>query len=102
MVAGRNSVGYELDSGFKSVFESAVSDLKALSRDVIQTRLDRHESFLEDRHTEGETPEYDATHYEFPVTTKQERRLRLYAVASIEETETGYTTVHTPYTRSEH
>jgi predicted RNA methylase len=99
MVAGRNSVGYEIDGEFRRVFADALEDVGALSRDVVGTRLDRHEAFVAERRSAGEPFEYEATHYDFPVTTKQERRIRLYAVESIEETENGYVASHAPVDR---
>jgi len=97
MAAGRGSVGYELDDGFISVFEDAAADIKGISRDIVERRLDRHRAFVEKRRADGEDLAYDAEHYEFPVTTKQERRLRLYTVEAIERTETGYRVEHAPF-----
>ena len=97
MAAGRGSVGYELDDGFISVFEDAAADIKGITRDIVERRLDRHRAFVEKRRADGEDLSYDAEHYEFPVTTKQERRLRLYTVEAIERTETGYRVEHAPF-----
>jgi hypothetical protein len=94
MAAARNSVGHELDEGFISVFEEDVGDIKAISERVAETRLARHEAFVEARRADGETFAYDAEHYDVPVRTKQERRLRLYTVESVEETEDGYDVAH--------
>src|SRR6056297_1303977 len=48
MVAGRESVGYELDEGFVSAFDERVRDVPALSRDVVGQRLDDHRAFVAD------------------------------------------------------
>lgn len=100
MIAGRNSVGYELDGGFADVFESAVADIADLSQEVVETRLDRHEAFVQERRSAGNSFEYEAKYYDLPVITKQERRLRLYAVSSIDSTESGYAVEHRPYDAS--
>ncbi len=97
MAAGRGSVGYELDDGFLSVFEDTVADIKGMTRDIVERRLDRHEAFVERRRADGEDPAYDAEHYGFPVVTKQERRIRLYTVGAVERTETGYRVEHAPF-----
>jgi DNA modification methylase len=97
MAAARNSVGYELDEGFINVFEEAVADIKTISRRAAEARLGRHERFVEERRAEGETFAYDAEHYDVPVTTKQERRIRLYTIGSVEAVENGYDVAHEPY-----
>ncbi|MFB6191807.1 MAG: site-specific DNA-methyltransferase [Haloarculaceae archaeon] len=96
LVAGRNSVGYEIDTELARGFDERVRDAPALSREVARRRLDDHRAFVRERRDEGETFAYGADHYEFPVTTKQERSLRLYAVDRIEGTADGYRAVHVP------
>jgi len=78
MAAARNSVGYELDGGFVAAFDDRVDDVPALAERVVDARLDRHREFVAGRRAEGSPPEYEADHYEFPVTTRQERAIRFY------------------------
>jgi len=59
-VAGRNSVGYELDPAFASVFEDRIDDVPALSRQVIDDRLTAHRTFVADEQAAGETFDYEA------------------------------------------
>ncbi|ADJ14276.1 DNA-methyltransferase [Halalkalicoccus jeotgali] len=94
MVAGRESVGHELDPGLVEAFDGRLADLPAFSREVIENRLADHRAFVE--RVGAEELGYDAVHYEFPVRTKQERTLRLYAVETIEETDAGYEITHRP------
>ena len=96
MTAGRNSIGCEIDEEFTQVFDERVTQVPALSRDVIQQRLDDHREFVEEKLESGDEFEYDAEHYEFPVTTKQERSIRFYAVESVEEVDDGYRAAHEP------
>ncbi len=96
LVAGRNSVGYERDGEFAAVFDERVADVPALSRDVVETRLADHRSFVADRREAGDGFEYTAEHYDVPVTTKQERSIRLYAVDDVEPTDGGYRASHVP------
>ena len=98
MTAGRNSIGYELDAEFTTVFDKRVDDLPAASRAVVETRLTDHRAFVERKHEAGEAFKYEADHYDFPVTTAHEQPLQLYAVDSIEETTAGYRAVHEPVT----
>lgn len=96
MVASRDSIGYELDAAFAEAFDDRVRDVPDFSKTIARRRLDDHRAFVERRLEAGEEFEYQAEFYDFPVTTKQERRLRLYSVRAIEETEEGYRAVHEP------
>jgi len=96
MVAGRNSVGYELEPEFAGAFEGRVEGIEARSREIVERRLADHRSFVEEERESGEELGYEAEHYDFPVRTKQERRIRFYEVDHVEETEMGYRAVHTP------
>jgi DNA modification methylase len=84
MIAGRNSVGYELDGALVDAFDEQVDDLPSFSRSITSERLDRHRSFVEERREAGDEPKYQARHYDFPVITKQERSIRLYEATSVD------------------
>jgi DNA modification methylase len=84
MVAGRDSAGYELDSGFVRAFDGDAAAVPSLSNRVVSERLADHRSFVDRRCEAGSPPKYDAVHYDFPVTTKQERTLQLYAASSVD------------------
>ena len=96
LVAGRNSVGYELQEEFTRVFEDRVGEAPELSRDVVGKRLAAHREFVRDRRDAGDGFEYESDVYDFSVTTKQERQLRLYAVDRVEATDGGYLALHEP------
>ena len=96
MVAGRNSVGYELDEEFVQVFEDRVADVPGYAREVLEQRLDAHRSFVEQRRATGETVAYEAVNYEFPVTTKQEREIQFYDVADVRRVPEGYELSYRP------
>ncbi|WP_276260286.1 DNA-methyltransferase [Haloglomus litoreum] len=83
LVSGRSSVGIERDPDLVRAFDERVADAPALSTDLAQERLDRHREFVAERRADGDEPSYDAEHYDFPVVTKQERRLRLYETTAV-------------------
>ena len=83
MVAGRNSVGYELEPDFAERFESRVDDVPDLSREVQAGRLRDHRAFVESREAAGELPAHEADHLGVPVVTSQEREMQLYAVEAV-------------------
>ncbi|MFC7074665.1 DNA-methyltransferase [Halovenus rubra] len=99
MVAGRDSIGYELDDQFIEHFEERLTSLPELSRGVISERLDAHREFVRERRESGESMDYEAEHYDFPVVTSQERNIRFYEAESVEsEDEIGgpYRVRHRP------
>lgn len=94
MLSGRSSVGYELEPEFTTVFGERLSGLPERSRRVVGERLDDHREFVAETDTELR---YDATHYDFPVVTKQERDVRFYAVDSVAEEAGRYVVEHRPF-----
>jgi DNA modification methylase len=94
MVAGRSSVGYELDDDLVGAFDDRGEQAPDLSRQVASERLQAHREFAADN--PGKV-DYEATHYDTEVVTKQERDLRLYVVDGVAETGEGYVATHEPY-----
>ena len=101
MIAGRNSIGYELQEEFTDVFDAEVSEVKELAYKTVEKRIRRHEEFVEQRLEDGKGFKYDSENYEFPVTTKQEKQLQLYTIDSVRQTENEYEVSHMPYNESE-
>lgn len=94
MIAGRNSIGHEIEDEFTQVFDDRIDDISNVSREVIHKRLDDHREFVEQRRAEGDGFKYEAENYDFPVMTKQETSLQLYTVATVESIENKYVTTH--------
>ncbi|WP_277553261.1 DNA-methyltransferase [Halobaculum limi] len=91
ITAGRDSVGVEHDRQFLADFADRVETIPAFSRERGQRRLRDHRAFVADR---DERPSYEATHYQFPVVTKRERDIRLYAASAISRSPGGYRVTH--------
>jgi DNA modification methylase len=102
MVAGRDSVGYELDEEFLAHFDERVGGVPDLSETVVADRLDAHREFVAECRADGDELSYDATNYDFPVRTKQEQDIRLYAADEISDTSDGYRVRHVPFDESRH
>jgi site-specific DNA-methyltransferase (cytosine-N4-specific) len=96
MVAARDSIGNELVAEFAGVFDDRADDVLVFSRNVARQRLAAHREFVDQRRADGESLDYRAVHYDFPVTTRQERRLRPYAVDDVQPTAEGYRAHHSP------
>ena len=82
MLAGRDSLGRELDPDLLAGFDDRIADLPDRAARRVTERLDDHRAFVRGRDSD---PEYEAVHYDFPVVTKQERRIRLYDVTSVSD-----------------
>ena len=95
MVAGRNSVGYEREEEFVSVFEQRVESVPEDSRQVVKRRLDDHEAFVEQRLADGKEFKYESESYDVPVVTKQERAIQFYVVSAVRNLGDGYELSHT-------
>jgi DNA modification methylase len=100
MVAGRNSIGYEIEEEFVQLFQSRVKDVPKYSREVARQRLDDHKEFVEERLSNGKNLKYEADNYDFPVTTKQEKPIQFYTVSDVRETQDGYELSHEPVERT--
>lgn len=96
MVAGRNSIGYELDEEFIQLFQERVEEVPAYSRKVVKQRLDEHKEFVEERLADGKDFKYEAENYDFSVTTKQEKPIQFYSISNVEKTKQGYELLHEP------
>jgi DNA modification methylase len=96
MVAGRNSMGVELDAELADHFSKGATEIQAVSEDVIAKRTADHEAFVAEH--DGALG-YDATYYDFPVKTAQEQDIRFYVVERVERGEDGgYHLTHVPST----
>ena len=96
MVAGRDSVGVDRDRELLDALEERVDGVGDRSRELAEDRLDAHREWVSERRAAGNEPGYEAEHYDFPVNTKQERRIRLYAVDEVARTDEGYRVRHVP------
>lgn len=83
MIGGRSSVGYELDSKFKELIISKMGEIPKLSRMYVQSRLENHLNFVENKIGENSPLKYVNKFYNIPVYTKQEKNLWIPYVKSI-------------------
>ncbi len=90
MVAGRNSVGVELDEGFSDVFSQRVADIVDLSKEVVTDRVESHLEFVERKSKAGDDLKYESSNYDFPVVTKQEKQIQLFEIDEVNHSMDGY------------
>jgi DNA modification methylase len=84
MCAGRNSLGYEIDTTLHQVLLGRISSLPDTAQRMIQDRLDAHRAFVRDRQASGGDLKYQNHHHLFPVMTRQEVDLQIDSVSSVQ------------------
>lgn len=96
MAAARDSVGFEIEPELVEAFEERARTVPELSRSVQAERLRSHLAFVQERREAGEEPGHEAERYGFPVVTRQEREVCLYAVSDLTVGEERYSATHAP------
>ena len=84
IASGRNSVGIEIEEEFSQVFERELDMIKEMTSEINAGRIERHIDFVE---SEDREFKYENEEYGFPVTTKQEKQLKLPSVEEVEKQE---------------
>ncbi len=75
MASGRNSIGYEIETGFGELIRAATNTVISTSNAHIHQRLRNHIAFVEERRKEKGRFKYINKPYQFPVITRQEQEL---------------------------
>ncbi|MCP4622665.1 MAG: site-specific DNA-methyltransferase [bacterium] len=83
MASGRNSIGFEIESGFEEVIEANQDKITDSSNGRIQQRMRNHLAYLDSRKDEKGKFKYLNRHYKFPVMTRQETELFINPLKSI-------------------
>ena len=96
MVGARNSIGVDADGELIEGFDSRVSRAPQLAHTRGIDRLESHEQFVADHRAADGDFQYAMEHYDLPVKTKQERRIRLYEIADVVAAENEYRVEHVP------
>ncbi|MHA1341286.1 MAG: DNA-methyltransferase [Promethearchaeota archaeon] len=84
MVSERNSIGYEIDSGFKSLIDNRISEVMEYGNKIIYQRLLSHKKFIENWREKKGVPKYFNEGLGMHVITAQEKSLSLNKLVSIE------------------
>jgi len=77
MISKRNSIGYELNKYFTSIFENTFKRIKNISHTNNTERYLRHIEFIEGR---KEKPKHKNIHYGFDVITSQEKQIKFSSI----------------------
>ncbi|MEM4733753.1 MAG: site-specific DNA-methyltransferase [Candidatus Bathyarchaeia archaeon] len=84
MVAGRNSIGFEVNLKFKQHIFHRFAGILDFANQQIEERLRRHVGFVKERTKTHGTLGYTNRYYGFPVMTQQETEIFLNTLSGIE------------------
>jgi DNA modification methylase len=93
MATGRNSIGFEIESGFRDEIVSIKETVIDTSNDRIHHRIQNHLEFVQKRSKDKGNLKYVNKHYKFPVVTRQEVELFFNPLKNIEQIDENTMTV---------
>jgi DNA modification methylase len=93
MATGRNSIGFEIESGFRDEIVSIKDRVIDTSNDRIHHRIQNHLAFVQKRSEDKGNLKYVNRHYKFPVVTRQEVELFFNPLKNIEQIDGNTMTV---------
>ncbi len=83
MACGRNSIGYEIDPNFKEHINDKLIQVKEPANEFIELRLNKHREFVAKREKDKGKLKYINENYEFPIMTRQEIKLFILKLKSV-------------------
>jgi len=86
MVAGRNSIGIEIESSLKEIISEKIQQIVRFARSYLQNRLDQHLQFIKHRSELKGLPKYTNMHFQCPVITGQEQVLKIPSAHQLNQT----------------
>jgi len=89
MAAGRNSVGFEIETSFQNPIVTQMYTIVAFSNEQIRNRIKNHIGFVKDRFKTKGAFKHINKHYGFPVVTSQEKELLLNQLVSTAQISDG-------------
>ncbi|MBD3212909.1 MAG: site-specific DNA-methyltransferase [Candidatus Lokiarchaeota archaeon] len=96
MILARNSIGFELDSEFISIFEENIKKIKMINETFNKKRIKSHIRSVEN-YSKRNHIKYTSINYRFPVITSQEQNILFYSIQDIISDEHNYSLIHKPY-----
>lgn len=101
IICGRNSVGYELDRGFRPFHSNEIQskDFIEMANRIVKKRIDDHHKYTVDYKRKKGNMKYKSSQYHFPVVTRQEVDIRFEKIDSIVFTpnKNNYKTAYSSY-----
>ena len=86
MAAGRNGIGFELETDFRETVAGSLSSVTSLAQRRLSERLANHLEFVEQRTAAGRPIKHRNRPYGFPVMTRQEVELVFHRPTIVSQT----------------
>ncbi|MDD1779477.1 MAG: site-specific DNA-methyltransferase [Candidatus Helarchaeota archaeon] len=86
MASARNSIGFEVDQGFKKVIQDRIQNTTNFLNDYLVNRVTKHLDFIEEMDKNKKVLKYQSELYKFKVVTNQETKIRFNFIKEIKET----------------
>ncbi len=87
LIAGRNSIGVELDENLLQEARQRLHEAVGLGKKIVTQRIKSHEEFVKNRSKKGLEFKYTNPYLKMPVMTSQEQTLRFYYPIKIQNKE---------------
>ena len=85
---GRNSIGYEIDKSFESLIKERFNNIKTITQQYINNRIDSHKKFIEDYiKQKNKSFKHYNENLKLPVITSQEKEIDFYSIVEVEKKE---------------
>ncbi len=85
MIAGRNSIGIEIDQSLIKTINTKIVQAPEISHSIITQRIANHEEFIKQQVKQGKNKHYYCSSLNFPVKTKQETDIVFYTIKEVIE-----------------
>lgn len=86
MASARNSIGFEVDQGFKKVVQDRIQNTTNFLNDYLVNRITQHLEFVKEMDKNNKALKYKSELYNFKVVTNQETKIRYNFIKEIKET----------------
>lgn len=90
IISARNSVGYELNSQFKELFESSLKSAIEINKMYNERRFQEHIKFIKQHKKNGKDFKYKINNYNLPIVTKQEENIKFYSIKDYNKNDEKY------------
>ena len=94
MASARNSIGFEVDQGFKKVIQDRIQNTTNFLNDYLVNRIAQHLEFVKEMDKNNKALKYKSDLYNFKVVTNQETKIRFNFIKEIKETNDTHETFY--------
>jgi hypothetical protein len=94
MASSRNSIGFEVDQGFKEVIQNRLQNTTDFVNDYLVKRVTQHLEFVKEMDQNDRALKYRSNFYNFRVVTNQETKIRFNFIKETKQTNDTHETFY--------